>query len=284
MNYRIPALVFAGLGLMAGGCEKKTAPASPQVSALTMLAGVSAATPGRFIAERHKLEIVTRELDLQKSWEAMIAFCETIRCEIVSSSITTRTGNLEPSGTMTLRVVPDDLQKLLTRVQGVGQIATHTTEREDKTTEVIDTEAKLKNLTSFRDSLRGMLAKPSATVKDLVEIQRQLTDTQAQLDSGTAQRKILANETEKIAVDISFRVARSSEDSGAFSEIRSALRDSGSVLADSVATLITVIVAVIPWLILIVPGIWGLAKVWRKLRRNRKATPASAPVEPSHKG
>jgi Domain of unknown function (DUF4349) len=45
-----------------------------------------------------------------------------------------------------------------------------------------------------------MLARSSSTVKDLIEIQQQLTDTQSQLDSETAQRKILANETEKIAV------------------------------------------------------------------------------------
>src|SRR5215510_11522153 len=98
----------------------------------------------------------------------------------------------------------------------LGKIAQHTTEREDKTTAVIDTEAKLKNLTSFRDNLRAMLGKPSATVKDLVEIQQQLTETQSELDSETAQRKILANETEKIAVKISFRVEWSSANAGGF--------------------------------------------------------------------
>ena len=40
-----------------------------------------------------------------------------------------------------------------------------------KTTAVVDTEARIKNLTGFRDNLRAMLAKPSATVKDSVDIQ-----------------------------------------------------------------------------------------------------------------
>jgi uncharacterized protein DUF4349 len=282
MSHRILAFAFMGLSFLAG-CEKKTAPAPPPARARMMLAGASAASSERFIAERHKLEVVTPEPERQKSWEATIAYCDTIRCEVVSSSITTRTGDQEPSGAMTLRVIPEDVQKLLARVQILGQIATHTTEREDKTTQVLDTEAKLKNLMSFRDSLRAMLAKPSTTVKDLVEIQQQLADTQAALDSETAQRKILANETEKIAVEISFRVARTGEDGGAFSEVRSSLHDSGSVMADSVATLITVIVAIIPWLILIVPGMWGLAKIWKKFRRNRKGTPVPAVVEPSQK-
>src|SRR5262249_52560068 len=154
-------------------------------------------------------------------------------------------------------------------------VAQHTTEREDKTTAVVDTEAKIKNLTTFRDSLRAMLAKPSAKVVDLVEIQKQLTETQSELDAETAQRKILANETEKIAIEIDFRVERRSENTGGFSQVWNALRESGSILGDSTASLITTIVAIIPWLILIVPGIWFLRRVWRawRLRRQQQVPP-----------
>ncbi len=164
---------------------------------------------------------------------------------------------------------PGRPEKAVAHVDKLGKIAQHTTEREDKTAVVVDTDAKIKNLTTFRDNLRAMLMKPSATVKDLVEIQQQLTETQSQLDSETAQRKILANETEKTAVEISFRVERSSGDTTGFAQIRTALRESGSVLADSTASLITVIVAVIPWLILVVPAAWFSMRAWRKLRRKR---------------
>jgi Domain of unknown function (DUF4349) len=177
-----------------------------------------------------------------------------------------------------LRVAPDDLNKLLASVEKLGSIAQHTTERQDKTTVVVDTEAKIKNLTSFRDNLRAMLGKPSAKVADLVEIQKQLTDTQSELDSETAQRKILANETEKIAVEISFSVERNRASGGGFGQIWNALRQSGSILADSTASLIMTIVVVIPWLILIVPAVWLIAKAWRilKLRRNRPVSPPSS--------
>jgi hypothetical protein len=185
-----------------------------------------------------------------------------------------------PSGIIFLRVAPDDLKRLLGSVEKLGKIVQHTTEREDKTIVVVDTEAKIKNLTSFRDNLRAMLSKPAATVKDLVEIQKQLTDTQSELDSETAQRKILANETEKIAVEISFRVERPSGNAGGFAQIWKALRESGSILGDSTASLITTIVAIIPWLVLIVPAVWLLAKVWRKLksRRNRTVSPPLSPT------
>ena len=263
-------LILAALLPVVTGCEKKsTAPAAPPAYATTLVSGnETSGQQQRFISERHKLEVVTPETQLQKAWESVITFCGTIRCEVLSSTITTKTTTSEPSGAMQLRVAPEDLPKLIAQVEQAGKLAQHTTERQDKTIQVIDTEARIKNLTAFRDNLRGMLGKPSASVRDLVEIQKQLSDTQAELDSETAQRKILANETEKVAVEISFHVA-SSGSSGAFAEIWDAFSESGSVLADSTASLITVIVAVIPWLILIVPAVWLLTKAWKKLRHRR---------------
>ena len=212
VNRRFLVLTFAALTSMATTCSKKATTFSGYIGSGSRYGGggymmvALAASPQRYIAERHKLAIITAESDLQKSWESTVAYCGMIQCEVVSSSITTRAGSSPPSGIISLRVAPDDLKKLLGSVEKLGKILEHTTEREDKTTVVVDTEAKIKNLTTFRDNLRAMLAKPAATVKDLVEIQKQLTDTQSELDSETAQRKILANETEKIAAEISFRV------------------------------------------------------------------------------
>jgi hypothetical protein len=286
MNGKCLSLVLVGSFLIAAGCEKKTATQPRAMSALMLTNGYSSAefamsayasTTLRFIAESHKLEVITTESELQKSWESAVAFCGTIQCEVVSSSITARTADSIPSGSISLRVVPEDLKKLLSHVEKLGKVAQHTTQREDKTIEVVDTEAKIKNLTSFRDNLRAMLGKPSATVKDLVEIQKQLTDTQSELDSETTQRKILANETEKIAVEISFRVERPGGRVGGLAQIWNTLRESGSVLADSTSSMIYTIVAVVPWLVLILPAIWLLLKVWRKVKLRRTRSAAGPP-------
>jgi len=266
-------LIPAVLLLFTTGCKKSGLREFTRLAMTAKL--VSAESTSRYIAERDKLEIVTSESDLQKSWSEAVAFCGTIRCEVISSRISMRTANSVPSGDLSVRVAPEDFEKLLNSLQKLGKIEQHTTEREDKTVTVVDTEAKIKNLTGFRDSLRTMLGRPSATVSDLVQIQKQLADTQAQLDSETTQRKLLANETEKIAAEISFYIERAGEGGGAFAQIWRAFVESGSVLADSTASLITTIVAVIPWLILIVPGIWLMRKAWKrlKLRRNRLSNP-----------
>ena len=283
------ALILTGLMLAAVGCEKASRKSvSLQTVAFTEAGefeqhairfagaggGGGAGNSQRFIAVRHKLEVIAPESNLPKAWESVITYCGTIECTVVSSNLVTQRRDAAPSGSMSLRVSPGDLKKLFDQVEKQGHIVGHATESEDKTTAVLDTEARIKNLTSFRDSLRTMLAKPSASVKDLVEIQQQLTEVQSQLDSETAQRKILANETEKVAVEISFGVERSGRGRSAWTPIGDALRESGSDLAASVAWLITAIVTIIPWLVLIVPLCWLLVKLWRPFRRKASSSPS----------
>ena len=276
------ALVCLGVVIEAGCAHKAVGPSSREVDqALTRSYGgggprmavsalmLSALAGSRYLAVRHKLVVVAAGSELPKVLEAVIAFCGTIQCEVVSSNVTNQTDDSAPSGSVSMRVRPGDLEKLIAFVGTQGKIAQHSTETEDKTATVVDTDAKIKNLTEFRDNLRRMLGRPSVSVADLVQIQEKLAETQAQLDGESAQRKILANETEKVAVEIDFRAQGTAGSVSAFRPIVEAVRESVSVLADSVASLITFVVAVIPWFILIVPGVWLVVRWWRRMRRKR---------------
>lgn len=232
----------------------------------------------RFVAVRHKLEIVEASSGLAKSIEAVVAFCGTIQCEVLSSSVTSETAVLSPSGNIAARVAPQDLNKFLDFVGKQGKIAQHSTESEDKTAAVVDVEARLKNQTDFRDSLRKMLTKPGVSVADLLQIQEKLAEAQAELDSEATQRKVLANETEKVYVEIAFHAEQRTISRGAFTSVSEALRDFGSVLGDSLAALITAVAAIIPWLIVIFPGLWLLIKAVRRFRERRRAAKAATPA------
>lgn len=234
--------------------------------------------PQRFIAVSHKLEVISSESALPTAWQSVIDYCGTIRCEVISSTISTKTRLLPPSGNISLRMAPDDVKKFLAYVEKQGRVVEHSTQSVDITSDVIDTEAKIKNLTSFRDNLRGMLAKPATTVKDSVEIQQQLTDVQSQLDSETAQRKVLANETEKVAIEISFRVELVEGRRSGFAQIWNAFRESGDVLADSIYWMILAIVAILPWSVLIVPLVWLTVRLWRRFFGTRSSSVQKAVV------
>ncbi|HEV2297382.1 MAG TPA: hypothetical protein VGR72_02565, partial [Candidatus Acidoferrales bacterium] len=116
MNRKLVVLTIAAFVLCATGCEKKMVE-SPAQSALMLRFSASAASPQRYIAERQKIEIITPESQLQKSWGSATSFCATIRCEVVSSSITMQTSDAPPFGDISLRVAPDDLPKLLAYVE-----------------------------------------------------------------------------------------------------------------------------------------------------------------------
>jgi hypothetical protein len=222
--------------------------------------------PRRYVAIRQNLEIETAESDLQKAWTSALNFCGTIRCEVVSSGIVTRTGGSAPSGSISMRVAPDDLRKLLDAIGKTGNLVRQSTEAEDKTATVIDVEAKIRNLTEFRDSLRALLGRSNANLRDLIEVRKQLSDVQSELDSETTKRKVLADETDKIAVEIRFNVQGSGAAFSGLGKIGSALTESFSVLGESVAALITLSFAALPWLVALFLIGWLVSKILRRSR------------------
>jgi hypothetical protein len=96
-------------------------------------------------------------------------------------------------------------------------------------------------------------------------------------DSTILQRKVLANETEKVYVEIAFHAEQRTISRSSFASVGEALRDSGSVLGDSLAALITAVAATIPWSIVIIPGLWFLIKAVRRFRERRRAEKAATP-------
>jgi Domain of unknown function (DUF4349) len=270
MSHRPAILVIASIFLLFAGCQRNKSAssedhnvASPMLSRMEISAYASSE---RFIAEHHTVQIISSKSSLHKSWQSAVDYCVTIRCEVLSSRIYSANTATPPSGEINLRVVPDDLNKLMARLGELGTIIEHSTQREDKTNSVIDTDAQLKNLISFRESLRSMILKSSAKVSDLVEIEKQLSETQAQIDSITLQRKALADEVEKIAVDVSFRAETASTDTSGLGQIARAFRQAGAVLADSIANLVITVLFLLPWIILGVPVIWFSMKLWRRRR------------------
>jgi hypothetical protein len=269
MRRTVLALQLALAIAIWAGCTKshKMAAVSGRDSSASGLIGMDTLTPAasagyrvalsadlspeakRFIAMQHRLAVVSSETDLPKNWDTVIQFCGTIRCEVISSSIVARTRESFPSGAITLRVAPEDFPKLLTQIETQGNIVQHTTLSEDKTTQVVDTEARLKNLTTYRD--------------------------QSNLDSDTAKRRILANETEKVAVEIEFKVRDANRRRSPFAPLWSALGEAGETLAQSLASVVTFVVFVIPWILLFVLIGWFLRRFWRK-RRERKTALAAA--------
>ena len=147
--------------LLCASCSKKAAGIAERTGGLSGLMGGSElktflmapppppppGTIGRFIAVTHRFVVETSESELPKAYESVLKLCGTIDCEILSSSITTKTAYSPPEGELALRVAPGDFDKLFDALNQLSTIVEHTTESADKTAEVVDTDAKLKNKT-----------------------------------------------------------------------------------------------------------------------------------------
>ena len=292
-NPRAPArpltaglLLALALGLAACGrdaveasmAEAMSAPAAPapavmQRMAAGMGAGAQADTAAepateRHIAVRQMLTVESPGDQLPALFDQVRAQCGALRCELLTASLRQETPRQAAGASLSLRVAPEDADKLLAALQGGGAIVQQDTHSEDLTAQVIDVQAHIRNRTEFRDSLRTLLARPDAqrALKDVLEIQRTLTQTQAELDSHAAQLKVLQSRTRMQQIDIEFRAERRVVSGGGSNPVARAWEQAGETLAYSAAAVITFVAAALPWLPLVALPLWGLRVLWRRRR------------------
>jgi hypothetical protein len=259
---------------MAGGAGmKQSRAANVQAEDAAAAAPAQDEMAQRFLAVRQELNVEVPQAQLADAWGQVRDLCATLRCELLTATLLRETPQQPGNALLEMRVAPADVDRLLGTLAGVATIVSQNTISEDKTTEVIDVEARIKNRTDFRDSLRLMLRDTTTkrTMSDLMEIQRTLSDTQAELDAMAAQRKLLEQQTSKQHIQIQFTPTRALVQGGtSYSPIGRALRDAGHVLGESMGALITFVAAVLPWLVLVVlPLGWMLRALWRRRRARR---------------
>ncbi len=230
----------------------------------------------KHIAVRHDIDIVLPADRIEAAWKAVGDQCAKLDCEVLNASLQRELHDQPGSAELQMRVVPKDLAALLGTVEGQGRVAGHHTGSEDKTAQVIDVEAHIRNRTEFRDSLRALLKDNTGNRKlaDVLEIQRTLSQTQAELDSYATQLKLLMQETTRQSVNVSFRPEVNLVDGGAANPIGQALREAGGVMSYSVAGIITAVAALLPLLVIGLPLLWLLWRAWRWLRRPRQSSPS----------
>ena len=276
--------------LVLAGCERVAEPArdavgrapaaaAPPPAAKTVLAAAAAQAPEessavatRFVAVRHDLAVVTAADAVEAAWKAAETACLAAGCELLASNVARDDERAPAAAFLDARLPPEALAPFLARLGGLGRIGRHATAAEDKTAEVVDVEARLRNMAGFRDNLRKLMTTPGARLKDLIDVERELTRVQSELDSLATRRKVLAGETEKVRVTVAFGAQPAVLEAGMWLPVKSAVLRAGHVLAASVATLAGSAVALLPWaLVLIVAGL-GL----RALRRRQRRAAASA--------
>ena len=220
----------------------------------------------KYIALRHHLQIETPAEKMQATFDAAIAHCEALNCQMLSANFNKATPYNPPSASLYVRIPPRNVEIFLTGLAKNGEVMQHGRDSEDKTSQVVDTDARIKNLTELRDRLRIMLADKTAKFKDIIDVERELANTQSQLDSMMSMRKALSLETDLVAVNIDFTAAQGITEQGFFAPVARAFKDASHVMMESFGSVITFVVSAMPWLLIGIPLLLLIRKFWQKLK------------------
>lgn len=220
----------------------------------------------KYIALRHHLNVELPAEKLQTGFDATIKHCEALQCQILSANFNRQTPYTPPYASLSVRLLPRNVEVFFEGLAKDGDIVQHGREAEDKTNQVVDTDARIKNLTELRDRLRLMLSDKSAKFKDIIDVERELASTQSQLDSILSLRKVLSLETDWVAVNVNFSAKQGMTEQGFFAPVSLAFKDAGRVMIESLAAVITFVMTAIPWLIVGIPAVIIIGKVWKKLK------------------
>jgi len=220
----------------------------------------------KYIALRHHLNVEVAAEKMQSNFDAALKHCEALNCQLLSANYNKETPYSPPSASLGLRLPPRNVEIFLSGLQKNAEIMQHQREAEDKTNQVIDTDARIKNLTELRDRLRTMLGDKSAKFKDLIDVERELANTQAELDSLLSIRKNLSMETDYVAVNVDFTAKQGITEQGFFAPVARAVKEAGHVMMESLASVITFVMTAIPWLLIGIPLLLLIRKFWLKIK------------------
>jgi Domain of unknown function (DUF4349) len=237
-----------------GGAQAETASAGQETTA----------NPGRFIALRHSLTLETSASRIKPVFESWAQRCVFPHCELQVANFAREAQGTPASATLEMRIQPKQADGFIAALTQDADIVAHNRSSEDRTDQVIDVEAQQKNLTQLRDQLRAMLSQRSGSLKDTLEVQRELANTQSRLDSLAGMRKVLANETEKVSLSVNLQAKPEPLSAQVWSPLREAWQNMGSVTASSTASIVTFVAAILPWLVIGLPVLWLLRRVWKR--------------------
>ena len=182
-----------------------------------------------------------------------------------SQSYSDSEGNMT-SGQITIRVDKANFDAVLNKIKAMGKVKNVNITVSDVTQEYVDNESRLKNLDSQRTSLLKLMDK-SVTVKDSIEIQRELSNVEGQIEVIKGRQNYLDNLIGYSTIDITLAEPQAITESNQGGFIGAIRR--GAIGALTVIRVIaTGLVAISP--LLVIAGI-VLIIIWQSLKsRNRK--------------
>jgi len=189
----------------------------------------------------------------------------------VSSSSTASTDDAR-SGDLTVRVPSDRFDSVRSALAGLGTVEGQSIRGEDVSGQLVDYDARLRNLQSQEDALRTLVGQAKA-VGDVLSVQSSLFSVRQQIEQLKAQKANLEQATSLATIQVSLF------EPGAASVVRPvddrSLGHSLSRAVDGMVAVVGGMILVLGWLVPV--AVLGLL-VWGGARVLRRRPPAGVPA------
>lgn len=156
-------------------------------------------------------------------------------------------------------------------------VATRTTEAEDVTREVVDTDARVRAKQALAARLLAIINGHPGKVGELVEAEQAYATTQEQLDAARGEQAALAQRVAMSRITITYSY---NPLTGTAGPVRQSIASAGETLAASIGALVTFLVAALPWALLLAGIVWLFRRLkwrltwpWRWFRRGTETPP-----------
>ncbi len=169
-----------------------------------------------------------------------------------------------PSAYLEVRIPYDGLDALVTAISELGVVQESSVNTYDVSLQKVDLDARLEVLQSAKDRLATLLEQ-AETISDVVAIETALADRQAELDSLTAQREYLSDQTLFATISVNLSTPAGAMPTEPEGFVDGLMRGWASILAFIAGTVVWAGILV-PWLGVAAVAT-GIILVIRRIRR-----------------
>lgn len=203
-------------------------------------------------------------------------------CQVTSSSVA-EIGEDSLAATLELRAAPAWLKGFRGGLSGDakaagGRVTQSNVSSEDLSRQIVDTDARLRAMTTLRDRLQALLADRPGKLSDLVEIERELARVQGDIDSTSSQLAVMRGRVAMSEVTLNYQSRGVLAPRGVWSPLVGAFTDFIGIIAFTLAAMVRLVAWLLPWVLVGGGLIWLFRKRLPKRLRLpwRRATPTDA--------
>ena len=266
----------------AEGAMMEVAPAGDAAASAGEPTAPAPATPARIAyVYRYTLSLPTEQaLSLMARHEQACIEAGPTVCQVLGAA-SNRDGQDTLSAQLDLRATPAWIAAFR---QGVGaqaedaggRVASSSTESEDLTRQLTDTQARLNALTTLRDRLQQLLANRSGPLEQLLEVERELARVQGELDATRSALETMRTRVQTSRLTVNYQSAGQLAPDSAWRPVSNALSNALTAFTSTLGGLILIVAGLLPIALIAVPLVW-LGLKWRARRNQKIARPK--PVE-----